>query len=462
MDITPETVDRAAANFATGQQDLIRTYTTLSQKLAAHSAGMAGFDKAAHQLAAFYDPAAKAAFQAFHTAIEALGGTSLGLTQTINNHLAADHHSRADNPGDPPPQYPVHPVTQNFAVAAAPPSVIGAMSWAPHTTVPLIRVRLPHLPGWVDDLIGTSDDWPQGNPQMFDQTGDAWSEAAKEIGQIASWLDWTITTILDPADNAEHSAVADYWATLYRPADSTTVLSGLSTMCQALAHACHEYAQAIRDATKIVTGEHIAEIIILLSAEAAAGLLRRALGPLLRRAGAFMLRSVTGIATRWAIRETLADLLKAIADTKIVTVVKAGFDKTVGRALGKELDRAQTFADSELAKTADTPAKRGIAYEKYLREKLGGEESFKAANRQFDGKYVGTQGQTWFEAKSGEYWKRILENQKDYNKFLSQTGNQLQITQHEGVGFEIISENPIPEKVMNWLNKKGIPYRVIP
>ena len=350
VDITPETVDKAARNFATGQQDLIKAYTTLSQKLAAHSAGMAGFDKAAHQFAAFYDPAAKAAFQAFHTAIEALGGTSLGLTQTINNHLAADHHSRTDNTGGPLPRYPAHPVTQNFAVAAAPPSVIGAMSWAPHTTVPLIRVKLPHLPGWVDDLIGTSDDWPQGNPQMFDQTGDAWHEAAKEIGQVASWLNWTVTTILDPTDNAEHTAVANYWATLYRPADSTTVISGLSTMCEALANACHEYADAIREATKIVLGEHIAEIIILLSAEAAAALLRKALGRLLSRAGAFMLRSVSGIAARWAIRETLADLLKATADTKIVNVIKATFDKTVGKKLETTLAAERQHLIDELAK----------------------------------------------------------------------------------------------------------------
>jgi hypothetical protein len=333
VDITPETVDTAARNFATGQQDLIKAYTALSQKLAAHSAGMAGFDKAAHQFAAFYDPAAKAAFQAFHKAIEALGGTSLGLTHTINNHLAADHHSRADNPSGPPPRYPAHPVTQNFAVAAAPPSVIGAMSWAPNTTVPLIRNRLPHLPGWVDELFGTSNDWPQGNPQMFDQAGDAWHEAAEEIGRVASWLNWTITTILDPADNAEHTAVANYWATLYRPVDSTTVISGLSSMCQGLAGACHEYAQAIRQATNIVTGEQVAEIILLLTAGAATGLLRKALGRLLSRAGAFMLRAVTGIATRWAIREVLADLLKATANTRIVKAVQVAFDKTVGKKL---------------------------------------------------------------------------------------------------------------------------------
>jgi hypothetical protein len=337
VDITPEKVDTAARHFATGQQDLIEAYKALSQQLSAHSAGMAGFDKAAHQFAAFYDPAAKAAFQAFHTAIEALGGTSLGLTHTVNNHLAADHHSRADNPGGSPPQYPAHDVARNFKVAAAPPSVIGAMSWAPSTTVPRIRSKLPHLPGWADDLFGTSQDWPQGNPEMFDQTGDAWNQAAKVIGDVASWLNWTVTTILDPADNAEHEAVAGYWATIYRPADSTSIISGLSNICQVLSHACHEYADAIRKATDVITAEQIAEIALLLGSGVAASLLRKVLGRLFSRAGAYMASAVTDIATRWAIRETLADLLKATANTKIIKAVKATFDKTVGRALGKDI-----------------------------------------------------------------------------------------------------------------------------
>ncbi|MVZ99050.1 hypothetical protein F8568_001335 [Actinomadura sp. LD22] len=341
VDITPETVDRAAANFAIGQQDLIKAYTTLSQKLSAHSSGMAGFDKAAHQFAALYDPAAKAAYQAFHKAIEALGGTSLGLSQTVNNHLAADHHSRADRPGGAPPRFPPHPVTQNFAVAAAPPSVIGAMSWAPNTTVPLLRRAVPHLPGWVDGLLGTSNDWPQGNPDMFDQTGDAWADAAREIGQVGSWLNWTITTILDPADNAEHTTVATYWATLYRPGDTSTIVPGLQAMCTALANACHEYAQATRDATRIVTGEHIAEIILLLGAGAVTGLLRKLFGRILSRVGAYMLGRVAAIAERWALRRILADLLKATADTRVVKAVQGAFDKTVGKALGKDIEATE-------------------------------------------------------------------------------------------------------------------------
>jgi hypothetical protein len=83
VDITPDAVDSAARNFAVGQQDLINAYQRLSGRLEALSS-MAGDDKAAHQFAALYMPAGQAAYRAFHTAIEALGGTSLGLTQTIN------------------------------------------------------------------------------------------------------------------------------------------------------------------------------------------------------------------------------------------------------------------------------------------------------------------------------------------------------------------------------------------
>ncbi|MEV0402949.1 hypothetical protein [Actinoallomurus sp. NPDC050550] len=346
MDITPETVDKAAGNFAVGQQDLINAYRKLSQRLQAASS-MAGDDKAAHQFATVYQPAAQAAYQAFHTAIEALGGTSLGLTHTINNHLGADHHSRADKPAGPPPRYPQHQVSTAFTVAGSPPVVTG-FNWAPSTTIPRLRVKVPQLPGWVASAIGDSPNWPQGNDHLLDEAGNAWQEAAQEIGKVASWLDWTISTILDPADNTEHAAVSNYWASLYKPGDSTTVLSGLSTMCQALGGACHDYAATTRKAADIVAAETIAEIIILLGAEFAGRLIGRALRPVLARVGAFMLRSVAGIAERYAIRAALADLGKAIANTKTVKVIQAAFDKTVAKKLGSALEAERQRLIKEL------------------------------------------------------------------------------------------------------------------
>jgi hypothetical protein len=334
IDLTPEAVDNAARNFATGQQDLINAYQALSRRLDDLSA-MAGDDKAAYQFAALYMPAGEAAYRAFHTAIEALGGTSLGLTQTVNNYLAADHHSRVDDPPGPPPRYPPHVATA-FAVDASPPVVTG-FNWAPSVTVPRLRVKVPHLPGWVTTAIGASPDWPQGNDHMLDEAAGAWWAAAQEVGKVASWLNWTISTLLDPADNDEYAAVSDYWATLYKPADSTTVLSGLSTMCQAVAKACRDYATATRKAVDIVAGETIVEIVVLLGAGVAGRLIGRLLRPILARAGAYMLRAVARIGVTYAIRETVADLTGAVANTRIVKAVQAVFDKTAGKELGEDV-----------------------------------------------------------------------------------------------------------------------------
>lgn len=101
--------------------------------------------------------------------------------------------------------------------------------------------------------------------------------------------------------------------------------------------------------------EDIAEIVLTLAGGAIAGrLLRSTLGRLLARAlgraGALMLRAVTGIATRWAIRETLTDLLQAIADTKIVKAVRATFDETAGKKLESALATDRQHLIDELAK----------------------------------------------------------------------------------------------------------------
>jgi hypothetical protein len=47
-------------------------------------------------------------------------------------------------------------------------------------------------------------------------------------------------------------------------------------------------------------------------------------------------------------------------------------------------------------------------------------------------------------------------------KFKSTTGSQLRIARENGARFEVISENPIPRNITNWLDAKGIPWRVVP
>ncbi|MDJ1137627.1 putative T7SS-secreted protein [Streptomyces iconiensis] len=106
----------------------------------------------------------------------------------------------------------------------------------------------------------------------------------------------------------------------------------------------------------------------------------------------------------------------------------------------------------------------GDAYEKHLQEKLGGGNGFSEGGRQFDGAFVdsATGRGTWYEAKSGNFWENVQDNPKRAAKFFSTEGQKLDIANGKGIDYQVISEKPIPEKITNWLDKKGIPWRVIP
>ncbi|MDI3409054.1 RHS repeat-associated core domain-containing protein [Streptomyces sp. B-S-A6] len=106
--------------------------------------------------------------------------------------------------------------------------------------------------------------------------------------------------------------------------------------------------------------------------------------------------------------------------------------------------------------------RRGEEYERSLQEQLGGGGSFKEGGREFDGAFVdeGTGRGTWYEAKSGEFWEKM--DDKRAGKFFSTEGQKQQIAMSKGVDYMVISEREIPERVTRWLDKKGIPWRVIP
>ncbi|MFD3519440.1 DUF6531 domain-containing protein [Streptomyces sp. NPDC058653] len=106
----------------------------------------------------------------------------------------------------------------------------------------------------------------------------------------------------------------------------------------------------------------------------------------------------------------------------------------------------------------------GRAYEEHLVNRLRGVGSFKENGREFDGAYIDelTGRGVWYEAKSGDFWENILKNPKRLDKFFSTEGQKLGIAQSKGIHYEIISEKSIPEPVVKWLAKKGIPWRIHP
>ncbi|WP_413100118.1 PrsW family intramembrane metalloprotease [Streptomyces sp. Inha503] len=106
--------------------------------------------------------------------------------------------------------------------------------------------------------------------------------------------------------------------------------------------------------------------------------------------------------------------------------------------------------------------RRGKEYEDHLQEKLGGRGSFREGGREFDGAYLGDDGvEVWYEAKSGRYWDLANENPKVMEKFKSNLGDARRIAEEGGRRFSLISEKPIPENIVKWLNKKNYVWRVI-
>ncbi|MFE5162646.1 PrsW family intramembrane metalloprotease [Streptomyces sp. NPDC056697] len=106
--------------------------------------------------------------------------------------------------------------------------------------------------------------------------------------------------------------------------------------------------------------------------------------------------------------------------------------------------------------------RRGKEYEDHLQEKLGGRGSFREGGREFDGAHLGDDGvEVWYEAKSGRYWDLANENPKVMEKFKSNLGDARRIAEESGRRFSLISEKPIPENIVKWLNKKNYVWRVI-
>ncbi|WFB08202.1 PrsW family glutamic-type intramembrane protease [Streptomyces sp. LX-29] len=107
--------------------------------------------------------------------------------------------------------------------------------------------------------------------------------------------------------------------------------------------------------------------------------------------------------------------------------------------------------------------KRGKEYEDHLQETLGGRGSFRDGGREFDGAFTGDDGvEVWYEAKSGRYWELANENPKVMEKFKSNLGDARRIAEEGGRKFSLISEKPIPENIVKWLDKKNYTWRVIP
>jgi hypothetical protein len=448
VDVTPETVGNAARNFAIGQKDLVDAWMRLQGALDAN-AGMAGNDNAATVFNHTYQPAVGTAWKVFRQAIVVLGGTSLGLTHTANNHIKADHHSRADRPAEAPNVLGPNGIYPDMSMAS-PRSAIGP-AYLGDFGVNGIMAKL---------LVGY---WPAANPGKLEGAAKAWHDAASEINKIAGWLNWTINGLADENKGHDFAAIQGYWARIYKSGDTHSLLVALQRLCTGLGDACSEYADTTGDTEwKIDLAVDEQEVILAISfgTEAIVAQLARVVDPIVE-VGVATVGRVTGAAIT---DEIVAGAEAAAAGTPKIEPIEAQFDTTAGRAIEDEMAAAEqeTFANSDLAKATTNGQQRGLAYEAYLRQKLGGADSFSNGGREFDGQYSTEGGKaTWYEAKSGQALDNIASDPAKLERFKSTTGEQAALARRSNVDYEVISENPIPETLKSWLDKKGIPYRVI-
>lgn len=322
VDVSPEMVDGAAKNFAVGQRDLIDTWMRLLAGLdAAH--GMAGNDKAAGVFNAAYAPAVGTAWKAFGQAVVVIGGTSLGLTQTGNNHLTADHRSRADASGGAPALLGPNEVYPDMSLAA-PQSAIGPAATGPYFGANRVLATL--LAGY----------WPAAHPNNLEDAAGKWHAAAGEVDKVAGWLNWSIGQLADSSQTRDVAAIQRYWRKVYQAGDGHSLLGGLSKLCNALGDACDRYASvtwSTQNKINLIVSSQ--EVLIALTA-GIEGVLAKLSATFERIAAAGV--AAVGREVGAAITEdVVAEVESAAAGTPKIEPIEANFEATAGRAIEHEL-----------------------------------------------------------------------------------------------------------------------------
>ncbi|TDP96268.1 WXG100 family type VII secretion target [Labedaea rhizosphaerae] len=223
VDVTPDEVNSAATTFAKQQDQLGNVWSTLNSSL---SAGMAGNDGGAQKFAAKYDPAAKAVWKAFESAIRVLGGTARGLVQTANNYVKAEEHSTAGKKpaGD---KFPAPMVADDIWCSGPDPA-----EGEGHSSVP----------DWLAKY------WPNGDPDKLRDAAKAWRTARDGVGDVTTTLHSAVISITDYNSADDITAMGEFWDSLAKPGDKKAVLTGLHDACDDIAKACDAYAKAIDDA----------------------------------------------------------------------------------------------------------------------------------------------------------------------------------------------------------------------
>ena len=171
----------------------------------------------------------------------------------------------------------------------------------------------------------------------------------------------------------------------------------------------------------------------------------------------------------------LPSMIKNAAKTVKDVANGVPFDTSIGFAAGNDAteksakDKAENILRRKAAniegkiESGELPSAKGLIghdFEHYLHEVIGGESKYikgTTAGRDFDGVF----GNRWYEAKSGNYWNKLVQNKSIELNFKQKMSEGLKIAQENGASYELFSNSPIPDSIKKWLIKKGIPFTEI-
>jgi hypothetical protein len=477
IDVTPSDLNAAATTFAGGQNRLDSIATTLGSALR-DAAGMAGDDRYGKQFAKGYDPAAKALFHTISAAVRAIGQSAEGLVRTANNYLKADHHSNP-HAGKGAPKLFGRPSVVDDIMYPDPPTAVGGGSnhWPP----PLHKY------------------WVNGHQDKLRDAAAAFRTAAGDINTLGVTLHLQVQEITDVNTSGAVTAMAAFWARIWQDGDpgGRAPLSTAHLACTKLATVCEQFAHAIDKAHSEF--EHkMSEAGIAMGITTTIGILGSIFTFGGSDAGAAALDAGEAAALFAAVDEIMdaamvdyategmaeLETVLASAAEEVPEVEAVDAETTeVTQALDREMAEAEARGGGSGGKGGGggggrTPPEeespeeepsggrkaqeRGRKYEKHLVDRLGGRDEFSEGGRQFDGAFEEDGAECWYEAKSGDYWELAQRNAKVMEKFRSNLGDARRIAMANGKRFCLISQNPIPQDIMEWLTKKGFSWKIIP
>ena len=151
------------------------------------------------------------------------------------------------------------------------------------------------------------------------------------------------------------------------------------------------------------------------------------------------------------------------ASDKITPAARATDAEKVPAKESLPLDRrqwTQEQIDADAARKVQGRAinERGQAFEDQLQKQFGGRGRFTAKSPTESREFDGAVGNIWYEAKSGEFWNKLLESPKKLDDFKADMGRGLKVANANGASYEMYSNTPIPQIIKEWLTRKGIKY----